>query len=65
MGVNIGRRWDLGALKGNGDNGFPSFLPKEVEKIRDPFARRLALRIERLPVEVSSFLEPIVAPFEG
>ncbi|KAK4766971.1 hypothetical protein SAY86_014722 [Trapa natans] len=52
MSVDVGRRWDLGPLKGNGANGFPSFLPKDVEKIRDPFARRLAQRIERLPVEV-------------
>ncbi|XP_034907116.1 alpha/beta hydrolase domain-containing protein VTE7 isoform X3 [Populus alba] len=29
---------------------FPSFLPKEVENIKDPFARKLATRIERLPV---------------
>lgn len=32
--------------------GFPSFLPKEVEKIKDPFARSLAQRIQRLPVQV-------------
>ncbi|CAI9096468.1 OLC1v1032625C1 [Oldenlandia corymbosa var. corymbosa] len=32
---------------------FPAFLPKEVENIKDPFARRLASRIERLPVQVS------------
>ncbi|MCL7028768.1 hypothetical protein MKW94_003826 [Papaver nudicaule] len=31
-------------------SGFPSFLPKEVEKIKDPYARKLAQRIERLPV---------------
>ncbi|XP_010552541.1 PREDICTED: monoacylglycerol lipase ABHD6-like [Tarenaya hassleriana] len=30
--------------------GFPAFLPKEVEKIRDPFARALAQRIVRIPV---------------
>ncbi|XP_050374377.1 uncharacterized protein LOC126791922 [Argentina anserina] len=29
---------------------FPSFLPKQVHDIRDPFARKLAARIERLPV---------------
>ena len=33
--------------------GFPSFLPKEVEKIKDPFTRKLATRIERLSVPVS------------
>lgn len=31
---------------------FPSFLPKEVENIKDPFARKLAAKIERLPVHV-------------
>ncbi|KAI4320387.1 hypothetical protein MLD38_033874 [Melastoma candidum] len=36
---------------GNG-RAFPSFLPKEVEKIKDPLARRLARRIERVPVVV-------------
>lgn len=34
--------------------GFPSFLPKEVEKIKDPYARTLAQRIERLPVQVGA-----------
>ncbi|CBI27283.3 hypothetical protein VitviT2T_000044 [Vitis vinifera] len=33
---------------------FPSFIPKEVERIKDPFARKLATRIERLPVQLSS-----------
>lgn len=32
---------------------FPAFLPKEVNNIRDPFARSLAQRIERLPVQCS------------
>lgn len=32
---------------------FPSFLPKRVDKIKDLFARKLATRIERLPVDVS------------
>lgn len=36
----------------NGDGGFPSFLPKEVEKVKDPFARSMAQRIQRLPVQV-------------
>ncbi|XP_041002719.1 uncharacterized protein LOC121248337 isoform X3 [Juglans microcarpa x Juglans regia] len=48
--------------------GFPSFLPKEVEKIKDPFARTLAQRIERLPVQIgisescimSSCVKPII-----
>ena len=46
----------LGGNKTGADTGsaggFPSFLPKEVEKIKDPFARSLAQRIERLPVKV-------------
>nr|XP_043606596.1 uncharacterized hydrolase YugF-like [Erigeron canadensis] len=32
---------------------FPEFLPKEVNKVKDPFARKLASRIQRLPVELS------------
>ncbi|KAI3812010.1 hypothetical protein L1987_16710 [Smallanthus sonchifolius] len=32
---------------------FPPFLPKEVEKVKDLSARKLASRIERLPVELS------------
>ncbi|CAK9142412.1 unnamed protein product [Ilex paraguariensis] len=34
-------------------DGFRSFIPKEVEKIKDPYARMLATRIDRLPVHVS------------
>lgn len=49
-------------------SNFPSFLPKEVENIKDPFARRLATRIERLPVSVgfadrsimSSCVKPLI-----
>ena len=41
---------------GGGGDGFPSFLPKEVQNIRDPYARTLAQRIVRLPVKVMSFL---------
>ncbi|KAH9607006.1 hypothetical protein KSS87_013781 [Heliosperma pusillum] len=37
-------------------NGFPSFLPKEIDNIKDPFALNLAKRIERLPVQ-STFSE--------
>ncbi|KAL5582170.1 hypothetical protein UlMin_014612 [Ulmus minor] len=36
---------------GGGGDEFPSFLPKEVQNIRDPYARTLAQRIERLPVK--------------
>ncbi|KAK6133762.1 hypothetical protein DH2020_032473 [Rehmannia glutinosa] len=32
---------------------FPAFLPKEVENIKEPVARKLASRIERLPVPLS------------
>ncbi|KAK8533870.1 hypothetical protein V6N13_028441 [Hibiscus sabdariffa] len=53
---------------GGGDNGFPPFLPKEVEKIKDPFARNLARRIKRLPVQIgcsesyimSSCVQPLI-----
>ncbi|PRQ40660.1 putative 2-hydroxy-6-oxonona-2,4-dienedioate hydrolase [Rosa chinensis] len=47
-------------------DAFPSFLPKEVENIKDPFARKLATRIERLPVSfgencvMSSCVKPLV-----
>lgn len=49
-------------------NKFPSFLPKEVDKIKDPFARELAERIERLPVQanfsqsciMSSCVKPLI-----
>ena len=40
---------------GGGNNGFPTFLPKEVEKIKDPFARNLARRIKRLFVQIGYF----------
>lgn len=39
---------------------FPTFLPKEVERIRDPLAQDLAKRIQRLPVNVS-FLKGALA----
>ncbi|XP_048501845.1 alpha/beta hydrolase domain-containing protein VTE7 isoform X2 [Beta vulgaris subsp. vulgaris] len=35
-------------------NGFPSFLPKEIDNIKDKFARNLAQRIQRLPVQLTS-----------
>ncbi|XP_027098635.1 alpha/beta hydrolase domain-containing protein VTE7 isoform X3 [Coffea arabica] len=34
------------------DGGFPSFIPEEVKEIKDPFARALAQRIQRLPVKL-------------
>lgn len=50
------------------DLKFPEFLPKEVENIKDPFARTLASRIERVPVKdglsdrciMSSCVRPLV-----
>ncbi|CAN6470231.1 unnamed protein product [Victoria cruziana] len=35
------------------ERSFPSFLPKEVEKIQDQAARDMARRIERVPVKTS------------
>ncbi|WCJ22122.1 alpha/beta-Hydrolases superfamily protein [Euphorbia peplus] len=34
-------------------NNFPPFLPKQVENLKDSFARTLASRIQRLPVHLS------------
>ncbi|XP_072989365.1 alpha/beta hydrolase domain-containing protein VTE7-like isoform X2 [Typha latifolia] len=42
------------------EGGFPSFLPKEVEEIREPRARELAKRIERVPVKISFSKNPIM-----
>ncbi|KDP27240.1 hypothetical protein JCGZ_19939 [Jatropha curcas] len=60
-----------GDRDGNGRSGggeFPLFLPNEIEKIKDPFARSLAQRIQRLPVQVgfpgkcimSSCVKPLI-----
>ncbi|KAL3636565.1 hypothetical protein CASFOL_018864 [Castilleja foliolosa] len=50
---SAGIRFSGGGDGSGGDcGGFPSFLPKEVNKIRDPSARNLAQRIQRLPVQV-------------
>lgn len=32
---------------------FPDFLPIQIENIKDPYARKLASRIERIPVNLS------------
>ncbi|KAL5725823.1 hypothetical protein ACHQM5_008920 [Ranunculus cassubicifolius] len=37
----------------NNNGGFPPFLPKQVEEIKDKFARSLAKRIQRIPVKTS------------
>ncbi|KAJ1389845.1 Serine aminopeptidase, S33 [Sesbania bispinosa] len=42
-------------------DGFPSFLPREVERIKDPLARKLAMRIQRLPVPVRFSENPIMS----
>ncbi|XP_027347353.1 uncharacterized protein LOC113858797 isoform X4 [Abrus precatorius] len=42
-------------------DAFPSFLPNEVNKINDPFARSLATRIQRLPVSVKFSENPIMS----
>ncbi|KAG9157712.1 hypothetical protein Leryth_021225 [Lithospermum erythrorhizon] len=45
---------------------FPYFLPKEIHKVKDPLARSMAKRIQRLPVDfskhciMSSCLKPSV-----
>lgn len=48
-----------------GAGAFPSFLPKDVHRIKDPFARNLAVRIQRLPVSVTTcaFYEPLLPIF--
>ncbi|XP_059643656.1 alpha/beta hydrolase domain-containing protein VTE7 [Cornus florida] len=59
---------DLRVFADGGDDEFPSFLPQEVHKIKDPFARNLAQRIQRLPVQVgfsescimSSCVKPLI-----
>nr|XP_027073791.1 uncharacterized protein LOC113698244 isoform X4 [Coffea arabica] len=50
LGVNCGGRLGTNVIAVDGE--FPSFLPKEVKEIKDPFARTLAQRIQRLPVKV-------------
>ena len=42
----------FGRLDGRVTAGFPDFLPREVEKIRDRPAIEMAKRIQRLPVQV-------------
>ncbi|KAL2344630.1 hypothetical protein Fmac_005915 [Flemingia macrophylla] len=48
-------------LVSQADDAFPSFLPKEVHTIKDPFARNLAMRIQRLPVSVRFSENPIMS----
>ncbi|KAJ3673104.1 hypothetical protein LUZ60_006478 [Juncus effusus] len=40
--------------------GFPPFLPKEIERIKDRKAIELAKRIERVPVKIESTNTPIM-----
>ena len=42
----------------------PSFLPKQVENIKDTFARKLATRIDRLPVPVRKLSHSSCLPLE-
>ncbi|OAY60219.1 uncharacterized hydrolase YugF isoform X2 [Manihot esculenta] len=71
MGVVLQLKMNSNRLKvlAAGSNGeFPPFLPKQVEKIKDPFARSLAKRIQRLPVQMdfpdkcimSSCIKPVI-----
>ncbi|CAI9109833.1 OLC1v1009744C1 [Oldenlandia corymbosa var. corymbosa] len=61
-------RLRINAIAIGGTDEFPSFLPKEVHEIKDPFARALAQRIQRLPVQVefsegcimSSCVKPLI-----
>lgn len=34
---------------------FPPFLPNEIHTVKDPFARKFAMRIQRLPVPVINY----------
>ncbi|CAL0315233.1 unnamed protein product [Lupinus luteus] len=43
------------------DDVFPPFLPQQVQRIQDPFARKLAMRIQRLPVSVRFTENPIMS----
>ncbi|KAK7400865.1 hypothetical protein VNO78_12173 [Psophocarpus tetragonolobus] len=42
-------------------DAFPSFLPQDVHRIKDPLARSLAMRIQRLPVSVRFSENPIMS----
>lgn len=71
MGATIAKKcgrlrgvWDLSSENGSAGCTFPSFLPKEVENIKDPYARTLAQRIERLPVDVLHMKYIIVSVLE-
>ncbi|XP_054808721.1 alpha/beta hydrolase domain-containing protein VTE7-like [Prosopis cineraria] len=44
-------------------HGFPSFLPKQVQQVKDPFARSFAMRIQRIPVPDCSFVNRIIHYF--
>ncbi|KAL8122287.1 alpha/beta hydrolase domain-containing protein VTE7-like [Apium graveolens] len=40
---------------------FPWFIPKEVEKVKDIHARKMASRMQRLPVQLSGLNRPIMS----
>ncbi|KAL8150222.1 hypothetical protein V2J09_020030 [Rumex salicifolius] len=44
-------------------DGFPAFLPKQVEKIKDFNAIKLAKRIERFPVQISGSKSCVMSSF--
>lgn len=40
---------------------FPPFLPPEVRNVKDPAARQMARRIQRLPVQTNLSKQPIMS----
>ncbi|XP_062187622.1 alpha/beta hydrolase domain-containing protein VTE7-like isoform X3 [Phragmites australis] len=60
--VRVAASADADAIAAAGDRGgFPPFLPREVERIRDGAAVRLAKRIERVPVQTGFSKSPILS----
>ncbi|RAL46806.1 hypothetical protein DM860_005085 [Cuscuta australis] len=68
-----GSRFPGGKVNAGDGCGFPAFLPREVRDIKDPSARSLARRIQRLPVPfgtsessiMSSCVKPVVRSEKG
>ncbi|WOH07875.1 hypothetical protein DCAR_0727309 [Daucus carota subsp. sativus] len=42
-------------------NIFPSFIPKQVEKVKDLHAQKMASRMQQLPVQLSGLNKPILS----
>lgn len=59
--VGANGRAAAAAASAVGGDGFPPFLPRAVERIRDGAAIRLAKRIERVPVQTSFSKSPILS----